>query len=336
MYKTGRTFIVLAAVISLMVVFCSCSEEAADKTPVITLQGDNVELTLGDEYLEPGYTAKDYKGNDITASVKVEMPDTGIVGGQIIKYTVTSDGETATASRVLTVRHKVPDPEDWEYYYDGLPILMYHNVYDPMDPPANLHNNYISTTDLESHLQYLLDEEYYFPTWQEVRDFVDGKIDLPEKSIVLCFDDASDGFIEHGIPLIEQYQVPVTSFVIVSTKGEVMTALDLEYVTLQSHSYDMHRDGGYIGHGGVFTALSYEDGMADLKQSVDILGNGDAFAYPFGDYTELCVEVVKGAGFVAAVTTNEGQTYPGDDPYLLNRVRINLGTDLELFKDLIE
>ena len=164
------------------------------------------------------------------------------------------------------------------------------------------------------------------------------KIDLPEKSIVLCFDDASNGFIENGIPLIEKMQVPVTSFVIGITKGERMAemAKDLQYVSLQSHSYDMHRGGGRIGHGGVFTALSYEDGMADLKQSVKQLGNGDAFAYPFGDYTPLCRQIVEEAGFLAAVTTVNGKAYPGSDPYLLPRVRINLGNDLEQFKDLIK
>ncbi|MBR4019713.1 MAG: polysaccharide deacetylase family protein, partial [Firmicutes bacterium] len=283
-----------------------------DKTPVLTLKGETeVALVMGQDYQEDGYTATDYQGNVITALVKKEMPDLTIAGDQFIKYSVTSHGKTAIAYRLVKVRHKQPPvlkgyeeyesyeayAADYETYYaylaKGLPVLMYHNVYDPEDPPVNLHNNYISTTDLESHLQYLKEQDYYFPTWKEVRDFVDMKIDLPEKSIVLCFDDASDGFIEHGIPLIEKYQVPATSFVIGITKGEQMAAMkpDLQYVQLESHSYDMHKGGGHIGHGGVFTALSYEDGLADLKQSMEILGSGQAFAYPFGDYTDLCRQV---------------------------------------------
>ena len=214
--------------------------------------------------------------------------------------------------------------------------MMYHYVYDPADPPENLNANYISTTDLESHLQYLTEEGYYFPTWREVRDFVDGKIALPEKSIVLCFDDGSKNFIEHGIPLLEEYGVKATSFVIASKNGEEMAEMDLDYVQLQSHSYDMHRGGGYIGHGGVFTALSYEEALADLKQSVEILGNGDAFAYPFGDYTDACMQIVADAGFLCAVTTENGQVYPGDNPYALSRVRVSLDTDVELFKAMIE
>ena len=352
---TKRKIIILA--LAVVVIGIVSVILLTDRTPVLTLEGKaEVELTVGQKYVEEGYTATDYKGNVITARVKKEMPDLTIIGDQFIKYTVTSHGKTATAYRQVKVRHKeAPVLQDyWAYenyedyaadydaYYaylsKGLPILMYHNVYDPENPPANLHNNYISTVDLEAHLQYLKDENYYFPTWKEVRDFVDMKIDLPEKSIVICFDDASDGFIENGIPLIEKMQVPVTSFVIGVTKGERMVELakDLKYVTLQSHSYDMHRGGGKIGHGGVFTALSYEDGLADLKYSIELLGNGDAFAYPFGDYTPLCRQVAEDAGFYAAVTTVEGKAYPGDDPYLLSRVRINLGNDLETFIGLID
>lgn len=350
----GKIIGIIGVVLCIMiaaVVYCTV---ITDKSPTLTLKGaEEVNLSVGQSYYEEGYTATDYKGNVITALVKKETPDLSVIGDQFIKYSVTSHGKTAIAYRLVKVRHKQPpvlhDYEsydsyeayaaDYEVYYEylnqGLPILMYHNVYDPENPPANLHSNYISTTDLESHLQYLKDEGYYFPTWQEVRDFVDMKIRLPEKSVVLCFDDASNDFIKHGIPILEGYQVPATSFVITVTKGDRMAALkpELQYVQLESHSHDMHRGGGKIGHGGVFTALSYEDGLADLQKSIEVLGSGQAFAYPFGDYSDLCRQVVADAGFAVAVTTAPGKVYPGDDPYLLNRVRISLGDDLEAFKD---
>ena len=66
---------------------------AVDKTPTLTLKGpEEVELTLGQEFHEDGYTATDYRGNVITAIVKKEMPDLNIVGDQFIKYSVTRNG----------------------------------------------------------------------------------------------------------------------------------------------------------------------------------------------------------------------------------------------------
>ena len=353
MGKWGKRCILWILMVLFVLGLSGCEE--VDKTPTLTLEGpETLEITLGDGYPEHGYSATDYEGNDITNKVNLELPDLDLAGDQIVKYTVTDQGETVTATRILKIRHKEPPVlesyemydsyEDYAAAYDtyyaymnkGIPILMYHNVYDPENPPENLHDNYISTTDLESHLQYLVDEDYYFPTWQEVRDFVDGKIDLPEKSIVLSFDDGSRDFITYGIPVLESYDIRATSFVIVSWKGEELAAMDLHNVELQSHSYDMHKGGGSIGHGGIFTALYYEDALADLKKSVEIIGNGDAFAYPFGDYTDYCMQTVEDAGFLCAVTTEHGKVYPGDNPYALSRIRVSLGTDLELFKSMIE
>lgn len=58
---------------------------------------------------------------------------------------------------------------------------MYHKVYDPAQPPEGALSdaNSISSAALEEELQYLVEEGYYFPTWQEVRDYVDDKGDDP-------------------------------------------------------------------------------------------------------------------------------------------------------------
>lgn len=351
MTNWAKRCIALTTIIILMFALSGCK----DKTPTLTLEGsDTVEIALGDPYPEYGYHAEDYEGNDITGKVSFEMPDMMTVGDQYVKYSVTSHGKTVTESRILKIRHKpAPILESYEqydtyedymaayesyyaHYNKGIPIMMYHYVYDPADPPENLNANYISTTDLESHLQYLVDEDYYFPTWKDIRDYVDGIIDLPEKSIVLTFDDGQKDFVKYGIPLLEEYDVKATSFVIASKNGEKMAAMDLHNVQLQSHSYDMHRGGGNIGHGGIFTALYYEDALADLQKSIEVLGNGDAFAYPFGDYTDYCMQTVADAGFYCGVTTVNGKVYPGDNPYCLNRMRVSLGNDLESFIGMIE
>ncbi|MBQ3520735.1 MAG: hypothetical protein IJA50_02410, partial [Firmicutes bacterium] len=102
--------------------------------------------------------------------------------------------------------------------------------------------------------------------------------------------------------------------------------------TYESHSHDMHRGGGNIGHGGIFTVISYEEGMADLKKSIKICGNRNAFAYPYGDYNDASRQMVEEAGFLCAVTTQPGKVYPGDDPMLLPRLRMSLGQSLESFQ----
>lgn len=220
---------------------------------------------------------------------------------------------------------------------NGLAICMYHYVYDKADPPDDLNNNYIEVHALEEELKYLVENEYYFPTWEEVRQFVDGELLLPEKSVVLTFDDGAKSFLELGIPLFNKYKIPATSFLITSKDGEKKVEKYAgDYVLFQSHSDNMHRGGGNIGHGGIFPVMSHDDAVADLKKSIEICGHGDAFAYPYGDYTDDCVKAVEDAGFLCAVTTEYGRTNPGDNPLLLPRVRMLEGQSLESFKGLVE
>ena len=304
--------------------------------PELILEGDDtMELMLGETFEEPGYRAADENGRDITGDVKVTGTELTRAGENQIKYTVSdSRGNTTQLMRSVNV---LPNTE---YDAAGLPVCMYHYVYDENDPPEDLYNrfgNYISQQELEKELNWLNEEGYYFPTWKEVREYIDGELMLPDKSIVITFDDGSRSFLDYGIPVLEKCRVPSTSFVITSTDGEKKIAgYQSDYVTYQSHSDNMHRPGGNIGHGGIFTALSYDEALADLQKSIEICGSSDAFAYPYGDYNEGCRQVVEDAGFLCAVTTQAGKAYPGDNPMLLPRVRMSLGQSLDQFISMVQ
>ena len=221
---------------------------------------------------------------------------------------------------------------------NGLAICMYHYVYDKDHPPKDkLNSNFIEVHALEEELQYLTENDYYFPTWEEVQKYVEGSLLLPEKSVVLTFDDGAYSFLDLGVPLFEKYQVPVTSFLIGNIDGKKkVKKYASEYMTFQSHSYNMHRGGGNIGHGGIFPVMDHDEAVADLQKSIKIGGKNDAFAYPYGDYNDNCVQAVKDAGFKCAVTTEYGRAKPGDHPLLLPRVRMSMGQSLESFKKLVE
>jgi len=304
-------------------------------SPELVLEpAEDTDLKLGDEFVEPGYKAVDENGNDITDKVVVEGAELTKAGVNTITYTVADDnGNKTRLSREVTVSPNT------DYDAAGLPICMYHYVYDENDPPADLYDrfgNYISMQALEEELNWLNEEGYYYPTWEEVRAYVDGELLLPDKSIVLCFDDGAKSFLKYGIPVLEKCKVPATSFVITSKDGEAKIAENpSDYVYYESHTHNMHRGGGHIGHGGIFTAISYEDGMADLKTSIEICGSSDAFAYPYGDYNDHSRKMVEDSGFMIAVTTQYGKAYPGDDPMLLPRVRMSLGQSLDKFISMV-
>ena len=326
MKTKGWTIVIVLLLVALIAggafIFSSMDRDR-EMPPVITLEGGNTITTVefGSQYQEPGFSARTAAGKDITDQVEFEVPIMRTSGTYHIDYKVTDDqGNSAVATRTIQV--VMPEQTD-QGKERGLAVLMYHDVYDDKKPPETIDANMISKTNLKAQLDFLVDQRYYFPTWSEVEDYLDGKIDLPEKSVVLTFDDATKGFIKYGAPLIEKMDVYATSFVITSKNGQDMVDKKYKHIDLESHSDNMHRSGGSIGHGGIFTALSYDEAVADLQKSSGILGHANAFAYPFGDYTDDCRKAVEDAGFKLAFTTENGKIHPGDDKLLLKRVRVN-------------
>lgn len=75
--------------------------------PTITLKGSGyMELNVGNRYVDPGYSAKDAMGLDITSRVNVSgSVNTSVAGTYTIRYSVTdSYGNSSTKTRTIKVK----------------------------------------------------------------------------------------------------------------------------------------------------------------------------------------------------------------------------------------
>ena len=172
----------------------------------------------------------------------------------------------------------------------------------------------------------LVENDYYYPSYQELSAYIAGTHSLPAKSVVLTFDDGERGFLDYGVPLLEQYQVPATSFIICIDDDASQRIIDYasEYITFQSHTYACHQDGGHpeIGGGGHIYDLSEDELVEDLTTAQQILGTTEAVAYPYGDVSDVADAAMARANVLCAFTTQYGQVHVGDDPYQLKRMRV--------------
>ncbi len=57
---------------------------------------------------------------------------------------------------------------EFEKNSHGIPVLMYHYVYTPDDLPKTINPNYILDSKLEEQLKYLKEQDFYFPSYQEI------------------------------------------------------------------------------------------------------------------------------------------------------------------------
>ncbi len=295
--------------------------------PEIKLNGNEESFViLGKEYKEEGATATDNLEGDISSKIEITGEvNTSEKGNYELTYSVKdSSGNTSEVKRKVAVCDSIGKK--------GLPILMYHFFYDK-NKGTGKDNNWIEISDFEKQVKYLADNSYYFPTWEEVENYIDGKTDLPEKSIVVTVDDADPSYFELAVPVLEKYNVHSTSFVITAWYG-YRAGEKYNTVVYHSHSNDMHEPGA--GGKGRMVTWSYDKVVQDLKTSSEILGGSDVFCYPFGHYNDTAIKALKNTGFKLAVTTEEGRVYKGANKYKLPRVRISRNTGFEDFKSKIK
>ena len=304
-----------------------------DKSEIVMgLKGSQHTLIReGDPYIESGAFAIDKKSGPI-ANSKIKIAgkvDSSTPGKYKIKYSVQLGAKKESISRTVEVIKN----SEFKANKDGVPVMMYHYVYTETDKPKNVGTNHILDTDLEQQFKYLKQNNYYYPSYKELRAYIDGKIELPANSVILTFDDGEIGFLTYGIKLAEKYKIPITSFIIVSDdEGHKVRDYASTYVQFQTHSYDMHRAGGNIGHGGRISAMTKDEIIEDLKKSTKACGNNEAFAYPFGDCTNDAKSATEEAGIICSFTTEYGKVKKHADYRALPRVRVSGSNSLDIWK----
>lgn len=286
--------------------------------PELTLTEEKTVVALGENYKIKA-TAKDDVDGDITSKIQVSGVDTSKAGTYDATLFVSDNaGNKTEKKQKVIVREELKD---------GLPVLMYHFFYDNKTYQKK-DNNWLKIDDFEEQLKYMTENEYYFPTWEEVNDYIDGKIKLPSKSVVLTVDDGDPSFFDLAVPVMQKYKVPATSFVITEWYGSRYDP-NLDYVVWESHSNQMHESGA--NGKGRMVNWTYEQILNDLKTSSEILGGAKIFCYPFGHYNDTAIKALKDSPYIMAFTIEGGRVTKGANKYTLPRVRVTDGNSLNYF-----
>ena len=219
-------------------------------------------------------------------------------------------------------------PAAAEAYSAQVPILMYHNL-----AQEGSGNDTISVQRFEEHLAALQDAGYTTITFQDLLAYVEQGTELPEKPVLLTFDDGYESNYTLAYPLLQQYQMKATIFVIgvsmgkdtYKDTGQAMIphftqeqAAEMEasgLVTIESHGYDMHEVQGRDPEPIRVGILPREDEsewdyaaflQEDCQAMTDLLGKTPGvLAYPYGYASELSEVVLHEMGIYATVTIEE-------------------------------
>jgi peptidoglycan/xylan/chitin deacetylase (PgdA/CDA1 family) len=213
-----------------------------------------------------------------------------------------------------------------------LPILMYHDV---LQNPKKIYPYVIAPAQLEQDLLYLRDNGYQTVVTQDLVDFVEQGKPLPEKPIMLTFDDGYFNNVYYAEPLLKKYGMRAVMFVVGTfceravKEGEENP--NYSYIQwdrladmakgdvweIQSHSWNMHQSNGNrmgVQRRAHQTVSQYIDALrTDFTLINDKLKEVTgkepiAFAYPFGAIDDQVEDVLKEMGYKVTVGSTQGRS----------------------------
>lgn len=228
-----------------------------------------------------------------------------------------------------------------------LPVIMYHSLL----KDEKLQNDYtVSPTLFENDLNYLTENGYTTVVVKDLTDYVYGKKSLPEKCIMLTFDDGYYNNYYYALPLLEKYNCKAVISPIASVSEKFTETKDISvtyghitfddmkemsdsgYVEIQNHSYDMHSlksRKGVLPKAGESDEAYKSILTEDVVKAQGLLENATGkkptcFVYPFGAKNDLTEKLIKEMGFSCTLTCTEKPNIITNNPdslYELGRYR---------------
>ncbi len=209
-----------------------------------------------------------------------------------------------------------------------LPILMYHYVGPWPEGADELRQGLtVRPEDFAAQMAYLHARGYVTVSLYDLMEALSLGRPLPERAVVLTFDDGYRDLAEHVAPVMEQYGYTGTVFVVTQLMDEERP----EYLTW-AQAEALYAAGWKIEpHTKTHELLAGRERDFQLYQMLGSLQTVEAhigarprfFAYPSGQYDALSITLAAEMDLWGAVTVDAGRTHTWADRYTWRRLRVS-------------
>lgn len=212
--------------------------------------------------------------------------------------------------------------------------------------------NYTGTDEFSAQLEWLQQRGWKFLSASEFLSAFHGHGALPEKGVLITFDDAYESLLENALPVLNRFSAPGIVFVPTQFVGttnlfdngiepleriacwNTLAALEAGGVTVESHG---------CSHRG-FSSLSPLEIQQELEFSKEAIRknlgkDSRMFAFPYGDFGADRVDVdsaIRRAGYDVAFLYGGGTFELGQTPAPLFLPRLAMGPGVNLDEMLLE
>ncbi len=160
---------------------------------------------------------------------------------------------------------------------------------------------------------------------------------LPDKPVLLTFDDGYEDCYQQAVPVLLQHGFPATFYVLAGKVGSPgymnwsqVLDLDSRGMDIGSHGVS-HRDLTVIGPDAAREELQGSQAALTLRLGHPVYW----FCYPSGKYDPGILAMTGQRGYLLAVTTTPGKVLDSRLSLALPRCRIHADTDMDDFVDIL-
>lgn len=223
-----------------------------------------------------------------------------------------------------------------------VPILLYHSISNSVS--SKFTNWVVSPESFESHMEYLHVNGYTSITVGRLVDAIENpETVLPDRAVVLTFDDGYTDFYLNALPSLKQYGFTATSYITTDYVGGVSKWLEndgegnrriMSWEQVSEVSAAGIECGAHSGSHPQLDTLSHAAIWDEISRSKNALEEHlsqqiDTFAYPHGYHNGFVRRAVIRAGFTSACGVKHAMSATYDDQFSLARIIIGSDTDSE-------
>lgn len=204
----------------------------------------------------------------------------------------------------------------------GVPVLNYHQVEQKNGNPLTLWPD-----QFEAQMAYLADEGYTTITIDEMMDALEHGTPLPEKPVIITFDDGYADNYEYAYPILKKYGFKATIFLIYDFTNAYPNYLTWEQIDEMKQSGLIRFESHTMTHANLAELDSADELRHEIADSHDLLSEKIGYdmhyiAYPGGRVNPEIEEITRAAGYRGGFTVHYGLSTPTEGRYQMDRIPI--------------
>ena len=204
----------------------------------------------------------------------------------------------------------------------GIPVLNYHQVEPKDGNPLTLWPE-----QFEAQMEYLAAEGYTTITIDEMMDALENGTSLPEKSVIITFDDGYADNYEYAYPILKKYGFKATIFLIYDFTNTYPNYLTWDQVAEMKASGLIHFESHTMTHANLAELTSVDELRHEIADSHDLLSEKLGYdmhyiAYPGGRVNAEIERITSAAGYRGGFTVHYGLSTPAEGRYQMDRIPI--------------